>query len=147
MGKVSKVELVGLDGLLRAFRKMPEEVGASTVRNIARKPANKIVSLARKLFTVKKSGASKRSIGILKVKNLKQMYIEIGIKGRSLANIFMFWKGIERHKDSTGASTGEIDGVGNVVQEAAGQLGDMATKEIAVDITKNLAKTLKRYSK
>lgn len=146
--KVSGIEIEGLDELRILFKKMPEEVDASVVRNIARKPANKIVSLARKLFTRKDSGASKRSIGILKVKNLKQKFLEIGIKGRSLAYIWMFWKGIERHKESTGASTGELKvPLGNVVQEAAGQLQSETMREMKIDITKTLAKAVKRYGK
>jgi ethanolamine utilization microcompartment shell protein EutL len=144
--KVSGIQIEGLEELQRAFKNVPEEVNASVIRNIARKPANKVVSLARKMFTIKKSGASKRSLGILKVKNNKQKFIEIGIKGRSLAYIFMFWKGMERKKKS-GASTGEIKPVGNVIQEAAGQLQSQVNKEISVDITKVIAKAIKRYAK
>ncbi|HYG02108.1 MAG TPA: hypothetical protein VD927_06650 [Chryseosolibacter sp.] len=144
--KVSGVELDGLKELRILFEKMPEEVDASVVRNIARKPANKIAAWARKKFRFKKSGKSKRSIGILKVKSLKQTFLEIGVKGRSLAYIFMFWRGIERKKKS-GASTGEIEGTGNVIQEAAGELETSATKEIAVDISKVIAKAVKRYGK
>ena len=89
MYKVDKIEIVGLEPLTKALKNLPQEVEASVIRNVARKPANKIVSLARKLFPVKRTGVTKRTFGILKVKDRKQRFLEIGIKGKSLAWIFM----------------------------------------------------------
>jgi len=143
--KIKGIEIVGLDPLLKAFKGLPKEFSGSIVRNIARKPANRIISTARHLFP-SDSGVTKRSLGILKVKDHKQMFIELGIKGRSLAYIFMFWKGRERHKKS-GASTGEISSPGNVIFRAADQIGNRVMKELTVDLTKVMARGLKRYIK
>lgn len=145
MNKVSGIEIQGLSELRKAFEKMPEEVDASVIRTISRKSANKIVSMARKLFTVKKSGVTKRTFGVLPVKNRKQKYLEIGVKGRSLAWIFML--GALGRKKKSGAETGDIKPIGNVIQEAAASVGDSVTKEISVDITKAIAKAIKKYSK
>jgi hypothetical protein len=143
MSKVSKIEIQGLDELRKAFKNVPEELEASVIRAIARKPGNKIVSLARKLFKPKDTGVTKRTFGILRVKDNKQKFIEIGIKGRSLAWIFM--QGAFNRKKKSGASTGDIKPIGNVIQEAAGKLESAVTKDIAVDLNKTIARGLKRY--
>jgi hypothetical protein len=143
MSKVSKIEIQGLDELRKAFKNVPEELEASVIRAIARKPGNKIVSLARKLFKPKDTGVTKRTFGILRVKDNKQKFIEIGVKGRSLAWIFMH--GAFNRKKKSGASTGDIKPIGNVIQEAAGKLESAVTKEIAVDLNKTIARGLKRY--
>lgn len=143
MAKVAKVEILGLRELQNAFKGLPKELEASVIRNVARKPANKIVSLARKMFKLRKTGATKRTFGILKVKDLKQKFLEIGIKGRSLAWIFM--QGATGRKKKSGASTGDIKPIGNVIQEAAGSLDKVATKEMSVDLTKIIARGLRKY--
>lgn len=145
MSKVKGIEIQGLEPLTKALRNLPQEVEASVIRNVARKPANKIVSLARKLFTVKVTGVTKRSFGILKVKDKKQRFLEIGVKGKSLAWIFM--QGAFGRRKKSGASTGDIEPIGNVFQKAAGSLGDTSMKEMSVDISKVIAKGLKRYVK
>jgi len=144
--KVSGIEVEGLKELRSAFAHLPQEVDASVIRNIARKPANKIVSLARKRFKYKKSGFTKRSFGVLKVKDRRQKFVEAGIKGRSLAWIFMHGA-FNRRKKSTGAETGDIKPLGNLIQEAAGSLESSIAKEISVDLTKVIAKAIKKYSK
>lgn len=141
--RVSGIELEGLDELRRAFKNVPKELEASVIRNIARKPGNKIVSLARKLFTPKDTGVTKRTFGILRVKERTQMFIEIGIKGRSLAWIFM--QGAFNRKKKSGASTGDIKPIGNVIQEAAGKLDSTVSKEMAVNLNKVIARGLKKY--
>lgn len=146
MSKVKGIELQGLEPLLKAFKNMPDDVGPSVIRNIARKPANRIVSLARKLFTLKDTGVTKRTFGILKVKDKRQKFLEIGVKGRSLAWIFMLGAK-DRKKDSTGAETGDIKPIGNVIWKAADSLGGSATKEIAVDLNKILARSFRKYAR
>jgi hypothetical protein len=143
MAKVSGIEIQGLDQLQRALKGLPEEVNASVIRNIARKPANKIVSLARKKFTRNKTGRTKRSFGILKIKNQKQKFLEIGVKGRSLAWIHL--SGAVGRKKKSGAKTGDIDALGNIFQDAAGEVGATVTKEMSVDIGKIIGKGLRKY--
>lgn len=145
MAKVSGIELQGLDELQKAFKNMPEELNASVIQNIARKPGNKIVSYARKLFTPKATGATKRTFGILRVKDRLQKYIEVGIKGRSLAWVFML--GAPNRKRRSGSSTGSIQPIGNVIQEAAGSLESAVTKEMSIDLSKVIAKVIKKYTK
>lgn len=142
--RVNGIEIEGLQELRKAFNGLPKELEASVIRNIARKPANKIVSLARRLFRFKLTGFTKRSFGILKVKDRRQMFIEVGVKGRSLAWIFM-QGAFNRRKKTTGAKTGDIKPIGNVIEEAAGNLDTAILKEMSVDITKIIAKGLKRY--
>jgi hypothetical protein len=144
MSKVRGIEIEGLEPLLKAFKGLPPELEASVIRNIARKPGNKIVSRARKLFTRKDTGASKRSIGILPVKDRSQKFIEIGIKGRSLAYIWMFFAGGNRPTKKKG-ERGSIKPVGNVMEKAADQLSTSATKEMGVNINKIIARSLRRY--
>lgn len=143
MPKVSHVEIQGLKELEKCFRNLPQEVNASVVRNVARKPANKIVSLARKLFPFKDTGATKKSFGILKVKDQKQKYLEVGVKGRSLAWIFML--GATGRKKKSGAETGDIQPIGNVIQDAAGDVGKQGLNEMSVDLTKVIAKAVRKY--
>jgi hypothetical protein len=139
MSKVKGIELVGLEPLQKAFAGLPKELEASVIRNIARKPGNKVVSLARKLFTRKDTGASKRSITVLPVKDREQRFIEIGIKGRSLAYIWMFFRGGDRK------GRGSIIPVGNVMEEAADKLQGLVTREMSVNINRIIARGLKRY--
>lgn len=146
MSKVKGIELVGLEPLLKALKNMPDEFTGNVIRNIARKPGNKVVSLARKLFPYKDTGVTKRTFGILKVKDLKQRFIEIGVKGQSLAWIFMSGA-FGRKKKSTGAETGDIKPVGNVIHKAGDQLASSIKKEMAVDLNKILIRGLKRYIK
>lgn len=141
--RVNGIEIVGLENLRKAFEGMPKEVEATAIRAIARKPAARIVTLARKLFKFKKSGFTKRSFAILKVQNLKQMFVEVGIKGRSLAWIFM--QGAWSREKKSGASTGDITPIGNVIQEAAGSLESTVKKEMSVNISKVIAKAWRRY--
>lgn len=143
MSKVKGIEIVGLEPLTKAFKHLPAEFEASVVRNIARKPANRIVSLARRLFKPKDTGVTKRTFGILRVQDIRQRFLEIGVKGRSLAWIFM--QGAIGRKKKSGASTGDIRPIGNVIHEAGDQLSSTITKEMAVDLNKILVRGLKKY--
>ena len=145
MSRVDKIEIIGMSELTIALKNLPKEVEASAIRAVARKPANKIVSLARKMFTPKDTGGTKRTFGILKVKDKTQKYIEIGIKGRSLAWVFML--GAFDRKKSTGEKTGTISPIGNVIQKAASSAGSSSLKEMSVDLNKILARGLKKYLK
>jgi hypothetical protein len=138
------IELVGMEELQKALRNLPGEMEPSLIRNVARKPGSRIISTARKLFTRKDTGASKRSLAILPVKDKSQRFIELGVKGRSLAFIWMFWKGKPREKKS-GASTGEITPLGNVVEEAASQVGSSVVKELEVNLNSLMKRILRKY--
>jgi hypothetical protein len=140
----NKIEIIGLKDLMKAFDGLPKEIGPSVIRNIARKPANKVTSIARSLFKFIKTGYSKRTIGVKRVKDRMQPYLEVGIKGRSLVPIFI--KGAKGRKRKSGAKTGDIKPIGNIITEAADK-GLMLNKEMAVDLSKHIARSLKRYIK
>jgi hypothetical protein len=142
--RVKGIEIEGLAELQKALSGLPKELEANVVRTIARKPGNKIITLARRLFTPYDTGITKRTFGILKVTDLKQRFIELGIKGRSLAWIFMSGA-FGRVKKSNGASTGDIKPIGNVIEQAAAQMASAATKEMTVDLNKVIVKFLKRH--
>lgn len=141
MSKVKGIEIVGLEPLLKGLGNLEKELAPTIIRNVARKPANKIVSAARRLFTPKDTGVTKRTFGILKVKDSNQRFLEIGVKGRSLAWIFML--GTMGRKKKSGPSTGDIKPIGNVIWKAADQVNSAVTKEIAVDLNKIIAKGLR----
>ena len=141
--KVKGIEIVGLEPLLKALGSLEGELAPTIIRNIARKPANKVVSLARKLFTIKVTGVTKRTFGILRVEDMSQRFVEVGVKGQSLAWIFM--SGAFGRKKKSGAETGDIKPLGNVIFKAADNLESSITKEMAVDLNKTIAKALKRH--
>ena len=143
MSKVKGIEIVGLEPLLKGLGSLEKELAPTIIRSVARKPSNKIVSLARKLFTPKDTGVTKRTFGILKVKDGNQRFLEIGVKGRSLAWIFML--GALGRKKKSGASTGDIKPIGNVIWKAADQVNNAVTKEMAVDLNKVIARGLRKY--
>jgi hypothetical protein len=147
MPNISEIKIEGLEELQKAFKNLPQELEASVIRNIAKRPANRIVSKARELASyLLPFRNSKRAFAILPIKDNKQKFVEVGIKGRSLAYIFMFSRGVERHKGS-GSSTGTIKSVGNLIQRAAGELEADGTREMNVELSKVIAKAFKRYVK
>jgi len=143
MAKVKGIEIVGLEPLLKGLGGMEKDLAPTIIRAVARKPSNKIVSLARKLFTPKDTGVTKRTFGILKVSDRNDRFVEIGVKGRSLAWIFML--GAWGRQKKSGASTGDIKPIGNVIEKAASQLETLVTKEIAVDLNKVIARGLRNH--
>jgi hypothetical protein len=144
MAKVKHIEIKGLDELIKGLENVPKEVTPSVIRNIARKPANKVVSAARKLFPYKDTGRTKRSFGILRVVDRMQKFVEVGVKGRSLAWIFML--GASDREKASGARTGDIKPIGNILEDAAGQSTEV-TAEISVDLTRVIEKAIKRYAR
>jgi hypothetical protein len=141
---VTKIELVGLEPLLKGLKNLPVDLEPSIIRAVARKPANKILSKIRELASyLLPFSNSKRMFGILPVKDLRQKFVEIGVKGRSLAYIFMFSKGQERKKKS-GSETGTIKPVGNLIQMAADEVGQSVVKEMKIDLSQAIARSLRR---
>lgn len=145
MAKVKNIEIQGMQQLTKMLDGMDKELSASVIRNVARKPANRVVSTARKLFPYRKTGTTKRTFGILKLANKAQRYLEIGVKGRSLAWIFMSGA-TNRKQKKTGRETGDIKPIGNILFDAAEQSQGI-TKEIAVDLNKVIAKYINRKAR
>lgn len=143
MSKVKGIEIVGLEPLLKGLGSLEKELAPTIIRNVAKKPGNKVVSLARKMFKPMETGATKRTFGILKIRDKAQRFIEIGIKGRSLAWIFML--GAYGRTKKSGAETGDIKPIGNVIEKAAESLASSVTKEMSVDLNKVIARGLKKH--
>jgi hypothetical protein len=136
--QVKGIEIQGMDELVQMLNGMDDALSASVIRNVARKPASKVVSEARKLFPYRKTGVTKRTFGILKIQDKRQRFLEVGVKGKSLAWIFMM--GAHERETKSGKETGSIQGIGNILWEAAASAQDV-TKELAV----NLNNVLKQY--
>jgi hypothetical protein len=143
MSKVKGIELKGLPEVKKALSQVPEAINASATRNIVRKTANKIAAYARKLFTIKDKGATKRSLKVLKVRDKRQKFLEIGVSGRSLAWIFML--GAKDRKKKSGAETGSIQPIGNVIHKAGEDMREQALSMIASDYKRVIDKVIKKY--
>lgn len=143
MSKVKGIEIDGLKELQRALSEVPAAIAPSVIRNISRKPAAKIVSVVKKSFKPKDTGKTKRSFGVLKISNRKQTFVEVGVKGRSLAWIFM--KGTGDRKKKNGASTGSIEPLGNLLHKALESCKSEAVSIMMANYRGVIDKVLKKY--
>lgn len=135
---MASVELIGKDKLLRAFKEIiPVDMRPMVLREIARKPALKAGNIARVLLPIGDTGATAKTIGILKVKNPKWTFVEVGFRGRSLGHIYMSGHVITRRK------RGSVKGFPWLFQKtgirAAGMKGELKT-----DLTKLFVRSFKR---
>lgn len=133
------VEIQGLDRLKGAFMNMPNEMRPYVLRDIAKKPANRAASRARQLQPIGESGVTARTIGLLRVKNSAQPYVEVGYRGRSLGHIFLSRDRITRFKRGT------IKGFPWLFKRAGQELGDSMRKEMKVDLTRVFIRGFKKY--
>lgn len=85
---MNNIEIKGLDKLQLALRQLPEELRPIVLRDIARKPAQQAAKIARDLQPIGATGATARTIGILRVRNPKFSFVEVGYRGRSLGHIY-----------------------------------------------------------
>ena len=87
---MAKVEIVGLDKLRNALsRGLPSDMTPYVLRELARKPAQSASKVARDLQPIGDTGETARTIGVRKVANAKQTFVEVGYRGRSLGHIFL----------------------------------------------------------
>ncbi len=99
---MAKVEIVGLDKLRNALTKgLPSDMTPYVLRELARKPAQSASKVARDLQPIGDTGATARTIGVRKVVNNKQTFVEVGYRGRSLGNIYLSAPTITRRKRGT----------------------------------------------
>jgi hypothetical protein len=135
------VELIGLDKLKDTFKQLPKELRPILIQNVARKVSTPIVREARHLVP-QLTGRTAKSIGVLKVKNKMQPYVEVGFKGKSLG--FIYLVGAPMRKKKSGASTGSIQRIPNPFHRAADRVGAGVKREFNADIGRVIGKYLKR---
>jgi hypothetical protein len=99
---MAKVEIVGLNELKYALAKgLPSDMTPYVLREISRKPAQSASKVARDLMPIGETGATGRTIGVRKVNNQKQTFVEVGFRGRSLGHIYISADTISRRGRGT----------------------------------------------
>lgn len=136
---MNKIEIVGLEKLRNTINTVvPQEMRPVMLRDIARKPATRAASIARTLQPIGDSGATARTIGILKVKNPKWTFVEVGYRGRSLGHIYTSAQLIFRRL------RGVIKGFPMIFKNAGERVKTSAKTEMKVDITKAFVQHFRR---
>lgn len=135
----AKVEIVGLDKLKRALVSIPQDMRAPILRDIARKPASQAAGIARRLFPYGNTGKTVRTIGVLKVKNGRQPYVEVGFRGRSLGYIYISKSTIQR------AKRGTIKGTPWLFHRSGDMIMSSAKRQMKVELGGVIARHLRKY--
>ena len=135
---MSSVEIKGLDQLKVALRALPGDLTPYILRDLARKPALKGAQTARVLMPIGDTGATAKTIGIRKVRNAKQTFVEVGFRGRSLGHIYMSGDRIVRSKRGT------VKGFPWLFSRSGDAIKVSGKAEMKVDISKVIARGLKK---
>jgi hypothetical protein len=134
-----KVEIIGLENLKAALKSLPLEMRAPTLRAIATKPAQRAAAIARALFPYGKSGRTARTIGVMKVRDKRQPYVEVGFRGQSLGYIYVSKNVVTRKK------RGSVKGVPWLFHRSGDRIEGGTKNELKVNLTRVMARQLKRY--
>jgi hypothetical protein len=135
-----QVEIIGLENLKAALtRSIPAELRPALLRAIATKPAQRAAAIARALFPYGSTGRTVRTIGVMKVKNAKQPYVEVGFRGQSLGYIYVSKAVITRKK------RGSVKGTPWLFHRAGDRIEGTGKNEMKVDISRAIAKSLKKH--
>ena len=141
-----KIEIQGLSEFNRFLKTtVPDEVRPTIIRAIARKPALKAVHEARRLQPVGETGVMASTIGILRVKDPRQTWVEVGYKGRSKGHIFTTPKKqlqFVRHTSKT--DKWKIQTFMWLFQRAGDNISSVARNDIKTDITNILVRAFRR---
>lgn len=141
-----KIEIQGLSEFNRFLSTtVPNEVRPSIIRGIARKPALKAVHEARRLQPVGDTGQMARTIGILRVKDPRQTWVEVGYKGRSKGHIFTTPKKqllVVRHTRKK--DRWKINTFMWLFERAGQNISSVARNDIKSDITNILVRAFRR---
>lgn len=135
---MANVEIQGLDKLKAAFIGVDRDLTPSIYREIAKKPANVGVKVARNLQPIGDSGATAKTIGILRIRNSRQTYVEVGYKGRSLGHIYVSGPIVRRR------NRGSIKGFPWLFTKSGQSISASAKKEMKVDVTRAFVRSFKR---
>ncbi len=135
---MARVELVGASRLTSALHGLvSDDMRPMVLREIARRPAMKAANIARHLMPIGDTGKTAKTIGILKVKNPKWTFVEVGFRGRSLGHIYMSGAEIRRQKRGT------VRGFPWLF-EKTGQNAQGLKGEMRVDVTKLFVKSFQK---
>ena len=135
---MSKVEIIGLEKLKAALKSLPEDMRPMVLRDIARKPALKGAQAARAFMPIGDTGATAKTIGVIKVKNAKQTFVEVGFRGRSLGHIYMSGATITRSKRGT------VKGFPWLFNKSGEAIKSSGKMELKTDMSKLIARGLKK---
>jgi len=135
---MAKVEIIGLDKLKGVLSAIPEDFRPYLLRDIARKPAIRGSAAARQLQPIGDTGATAKTIGVLRVKNQKQPFVEVGYRGRSLGHIYVSADTIVRDK------RGKVKGFPWLFRKAGDQIKSSAKAEMKADVTKAFVRAFKK---
>lgn len=136
---MAKIEILGLEKLKHALsRGLPSDMTPIVLRDIARKPASRASSLARQLQPIGNTGATARTIGLRKVSNPRQTFVEVGYRGRSLGHIYMSAPIIMRHKRGT------VKGFPWLFKSTGEKLRASGRAELKADISKVIGRSLRK---
>lgn len=135
---MAKVEILGLDKLKSVINQVPNDMRPIVLRDLARKPALRGSRIARDLQPIGDTGETAKTIGVLKVKNSKQPYVEVGYRGRSLGHIYVSKDVIKR------AKRGSVEGFPWLFKKAGDSLSSSGKAEMRSDITKVFVRAFKK---
>lgn len=134
---MAKVEIIGLDKIKNVINMVPNDMRPMVLRDLARKPALRGGQIARQLQPIGDTGATAKTIGVLKVKNSKQPFVEVGYRGRSLGHIYTSGESISRK------NRGTVKGFPWLFKKAGDQLDASGRAEMKADITKVFVRAFK----
>jgi hypothetical protein len=135
---MAKVEIIGLDKIKAVFNSLPEDMRPYLLRDLARKPALRGSAAARNLQPIGDTGATAKTIGVLRVKNSKQPFVEVGYRGRSLGHIYTSGQTISRK------NRGTVKGFPWLFEKAGDVIRTGAKAEMKGDITKTFVRAFKK---
>lgn len=136
---MAKIEIQGLERLKGMLNGLRAEMRPAVLREIARKPATKAAGIARNLQPIGATGATARTIGIMKVKNAKWTFVEVGYRGRSLGNIYLSAPTITRQ------NRGTIKGFPWLFKRAGENLMTSGKIELKTDMSKFMGRIMRRH--
>lgn len=136
---MAKVEIVGLGKLQQALsRGLPSDLTPYVLREIARKPAQSASRVARDYMPIGDTGATGRTIGVRKVANAKQTFVEVGFRGRSLGHIYISGETITRK------GRGTVKGFPWLFRKTGEAVKVSGKAELKMDMSKLIARGLKK---
>lgn len=135
---MANIEILGLDKLKDTIRNVvPTEMRPMLLRELSRKPATKAANIARQLLPIGDTGKTAKTIGILKIRNPKDTWVEVGFRGRSLGHIYMSGNIITRRK------RGQVKGFPWLFRKTGAESMSLRG-DMKVDITKVFVRAFKK---
>lgn len=135
---MAKVEILGLDRVKACLSSLSDDMRPYALRDLARKPALRAANIARQMQPIGDTGQTAKTIGILKVKNTKQPYVEVDYRGRSLGHIYTSGETIKRSKRGT------LKGFPRLFTRAGDAIKSSGKAEMKADLTKVFVRAFRK---